>query len=99
MHPRAAFPDLWPGPPVRGSTAVLQSSVDNDRYIGCPGGNDIHTYIHFPSGVVHNVNIPSSCASALARRQVLSWMPSFHNGPNSEKPPLYLLPNTTANCY
>ena len=51
----------------------------------------IHTYIHtFPSGVVHKVNIPSSCASALARRQVLNWMPSSHNGTNSEKPPLYI---------
>ena len=42
-----------------------------------------HTHT-FPSGVVHKVNIPSSCASALARRQVLNWMPSSHNGTNSE---------------
>ena len=53
------------------ATTILDQANDDRPF-------DIHTYIHFPSGVVHKVNIPSSCASALARRQVLNWMPSSH---------------------
>ena len=60
--------------------ASLSTAVILRLFVSC---SIVHAYIHtFPSGVVHKVNTPSSCASALARRQVLSWMPSFHNGPN-----------------
>ena len=58
----------------------------SDHFLSIP-----FTSTNFPQPLrlLRKVNIPSSCASALARRQVLNWMPSSHNGTNSEKPPLY----------
>ena len=63
---------------ARSATVILLLTVPHCgisllcRFKSC-GRLNCFTYIHtFPSGVIHNVNIPSSCASALARRQVLN---------------------------
>ena len=54
-----------------------------------------HTYIPIRCRSTE-VNIPSSCASALARRQVLDWMPSSHTAPTVKNRLCIYYPH---NCY
>ena len=76
-------------PQVSHTATTIPDQVNDDRpFEGVSFKPDIHTYIHtFPSGVFHRSahrsarGVPSSCASALARRQVLNYMSSSHTAP------------------
>ena len=86
------------------SDAVLAAPAEGERkwccVVSCVRAcvlsgkqSDTHAHTHRSAHrSAHRSGVPSSCASALARRQVLNWMPSSHTDINSEKPPLYLLP-------
>ena len=85
MHLRAALPGLWPGAPVRGSIAALQSWVHNDRYIGCPSSN-VYIYPAPPAAC----QVARTCAGCRWQymHTTYTWRESTHSNPYNIQPRL-----------